>query len=87
VTLTSIILQLLSGNGPDRIQEKDMYKVTHAFHTDTPIFEGSKKECRKFLQAKVSGRLRKAINCNWDDERNVFCWCTQTDRAWEVIKV
>jgi hypothetical protein len=24
VTLTSIILQLLSGNGPDRIQENDM---------------------------------------------------------------
>jgi hypothetical protein len=26
VTLTSIILQLLSGNGPDRIQEKDMWQ-------------------------------------------------------------
>ena len=27
MTLTSIILQLLSGNGPDRIQEKDMIKL------------------------------------------------------------
>ena len=63
-----------------------MYQVTQEY-SSIPIFEGSKKECRKFLQAKVSGRLRKAVNHNWDDERNVFCWCTQTDRNFEVNKL
>lgn len=64
-----------------------MYQVIQEFYSDTPIFKGSKKECRKFLQAKVGGRLRKAVNHNWDDERNVFCWCTQTDKSFQVNKV
>lgn len=63
-----------------------MYQVTQEY-SDAPIFEGSKKECRKFLRSKVSGRLRKIITHNWEDERNLTCWCTHTDRTFEVKKV
>ena len=63
-----------------------MYQVTGQY-SPTPLFEGSKSACRKFLQASVSGRLRKAANHDWADERNVFCWCTQTDREFNVTKI
>ena len=62
-----------------------MYQVTQEY-SSTPIFEGSKSECRKFLQARVDGRLRKAYGHDWADERNVFCWCTQTDQEFNVTK-
>jgi len=63
-----------------------MYRVTQEYSA-TPIFEGSKNECRKFLRSKVDGRLRKIVNHSWEDERNLTCWCTQTDRTFEVTKV
>jgi len=63
-----------------------MYQVFGQYSSD-PIFEGSKNQCRKFLQAKVGGRLRKAYGHDWKDERDVFCWCTQTDKEFNVKKV
>jgi len=64
-----------------------MYQVIQEFYSDTPLFEGSKKECRKFLQARVGGRLRKLYGYDWEDERHVYCYCTQTDRQYHIKKV
>jgi hypothetical protein len=63
-----------------------MYQVTQQYLSE-PIFKGSKSACRKFLQSKVSGRLRKAVNHDWESERNVFCWDSQTEREFEVTKI
>lgn len=66
-----------------------MYQVFAEFYSHV-LFEGSKNQCRKFLQAKVSergGRLRKIITDNWADKRNVTCWCSETDVTYEVRKV
>ena len=66
-----------------------MYQVFAEFYSHV-LFEGSKNQCRKFLQAKVSesgGRLRKVITHSWTDERDVMCWCSQRDLNYEVRKV
>ena len=63
-----------------------MYQVTQLPLTK-PIFQGSKIECRKFLQSRVLGRLRKAANHDWESERNVFCWDSQTESEFEVTKI
>ena len=60
-----------------------MYQVFRQYSFKA-IFEGSKSQCRKFLQARVGGRLHKCYGNSWEDARNVSCYCSQTYSEYEV---
>jgi hypothetical protein len=57
-----------------------------AQHNSQPIFTGTKGQCRKFLRAKISGRIKTCATHSWDDDRNLFCWDSQTDREFNLVK-
>ena len=75
MTLTSIILQLLSGNGPDRIQEKDMIihntsqgHVIETSNSSRPfrICKGGRTSSFKTLDAAIKAQEKsiKAIHAD-----------------------